>query len=758
MLFFKYKAILRKSLTVLSNIADSLKIEQDIASLPQQMIGDLVKLVSVDIACYYIKEGQRRYYIKAAGYPDSFWNDKKKADIFVRRYHDELLTGHERKEYFLLKREQLHNLSRNKYKAFDERASCELIIPIEAGGEVVAVIVMSKLAQAVFTQEELEICKIVSSMLTIVYSKWKEQQAQTNQIDFFEEIIKLSPQDMGILFQKYAIALSDILRFKFASLWLYNELDDTLAIRSFYPSSIGSQKVTFQSFDEKIKNCSTSLSGQVIRAKCATTYKTVESLELFSNKRFAKKHGLVSFVSFPILDTEKRPLGILNVWPFDIDNVDTRLQQAISKSAIQLATKIRLASLKEEESFTFAYDVFFEEMTDFKGSRVSWDKLAGLISEQLACEACSIFFKEEDGHLYLKGSTGIIGNPPYEKVSYAPEEGLTGYSFQESKPLIYYFELRSKYRKIHIGKHNEKLKTSSKSKSIIFMQILDGDDRVIGIIRCNNKEETPLKHSGRFTKEDVVRLQKISKLVSSLYSKVRWVQRHEHERWRNVNSLHHEVLSPVGGLMAHIEWIRHNFNRCKSPLDWDLNRLDIKLSDMEQIGTLLEMLVTTMGKVSDKPQVYSDTFSCYALLQTCVSFLINEARRQDVNIKIKSMDLPKVRGDVLQIMRVFYNLFRNGLKYRDSKEDRKFFSVSGKVQGNRVVLEFEDNGIGIVAGEEERIFKEFVRGSNAATVFPEGTGLGLAYSSGIIEQHGGQLFVMPNKLSKPTIIRVELPI
>ena len=89
---------------------------------------------------------------------------------------------------------------------------------------------------------------------------------------------------------------------------------------------------------------------------------------------------------------------------------------------------------------------------------------------------------------------------------------------------------------------------------------------------------------------------------------------------------------------------------------WDIERINIKFEDIKQISKLVEMLLVTMERIDEDFKISFDLFSLVEVLQLCLGFLVNECRRQKVEIKIEYFGIPKIRGDKLQIMRVFYNL------------------------------------------------------------------------------------------------------
>ncbi|HEY8765330.1 MAG TPA: ATP-binding protein [Solirubrobacteraceae bacterium] len=100
-------------------------------------------------------------------------------------------------------------------------------------------------------------------------------------------------------------------------------------------------------------------------------------------------------------------------------------------------------------------------------------------------------------------------------------------------------------------------------------------------------------------------------------------------------------------------------------------------------------------------------------------------------------DLPPVMADVAQLERVFANLLENALRYSGGRP----VSVHARRTGDRVVIRVVDQGPGIGAGEQERIFEPFYRGREPAAGPWTGSGLGLAIAKGFVEANHGTLSV-----------------
>jgi len=99
--------------------------------------------------------------------------------------------------------------------------------------------------------------------------------------------------------------------------------------------------------------------------------------------------------------------------------------------------------------------------------------------------------------------------------------------------------------------------------------------------------------------------------------------------------------------------------------------------------------------------------------------------------------LPDVHWDEAQLTQVFQNLVGNAIKFRGEAPPR--VEVSGGEKDGKLVLAVKDNGIGIDAAHQERIFQVFQRLHGQQQY--EGTGIGLALVQRIVERRGGEIWV-----------------
>lgn len=108
-------------------------------------------------------------------------------------------------------------------------------------------------------------------------------------------------------------------------------------------------------------------------------------------------------------------------------------------------------------------------------------------------------------------------------------------------------------------------------------------------------------------------------------------------------------------------------------------------------------------------------------------------------------------GNAMLLTRMVTNLISNSYWY--GKQDGRIF-IRLKCN-NGILLSVEDNGIGIPAEQQERIFRRFYRVEAAR--FSEGTGLGLAIVEDIAKYHGGTVEVV-SAIGEGSKFTVKFPV
>jgi two-component system phosphate regulon sensor histidine kinase PhoR len=119
------------------------------------------------------------------------------------------------------------------------------------------------------------------------------------------------------------------------------------------------------------------------------------------------------------------------------------------------------------------------------------------------------------------------------------------------------------------------------------------------------------------------------------------------------------------------------------------------------------------------------------------------ASRKSVDFSYDIDDsIDEIYGEPVLIGEAITNLLFNAIRYTPQGG-----SISLKIEdeGDNILLSVRDSGIGIPAGEEEKIFEEFHRATNAREVERDGTGLGLSIVRQVVERHHGSVWARNNE-------------
>jgi len=130
------------------------------------------------------------------------------------------------------------------------------------------------------------------------------------------------------------------------------------------------------------------------------------------------------------------------------------------------------------------------------------------------------------------------------------------------------------------------------------------------------------------------------------------------------------------------------------------------------------------------------------------------AAEKRIKLKVEiSEGLPRIKGSSSRLQQVVTNLINNSVNYTSEGT----ITLKVQAQGDNIITEVIDTGIGIPPEDIPRLFEDFFRARNVES---KGTGLGLSISKRIIEAHGGKIWVeSPDTESgKGTKFSFKLPV
>ena len=192
----------------------------------------------------------------------------------------------------------------------------------------------------------------------------------------------------------------------------------------------------------------------------------------------------------------------------------------------------------------------------------------------------------------------------------------------------------------------------------------------------------------------------------------------------------HDLQAPLRAISAYTELFVQN---CAGAGHADVLEWGGFIKDaVEQMRTLIQDLLEyahILGKEVVETHVNLET----VLKHVCKRL---EPALKEAEAVVTHDPLPAVTGDETLLAQLFQNLIGNAMKYRSREEPR--IHISASVQGDEWLIAVADNGIGIKADQQLRIFEPFKR--LHGTELP-GNGIGLAICKRIVERYGKRIWV-----------------
>ena len=212
----------------------------------------------------------------------------------------------------------------------------------------------------------------------------------------------------------------------------------------------------------------------------------------------------------------------------------------------------------------------------------------------------------------------------------------------------------------------------------------------------------------------------------------------------------HELRNPLTAIMGHLEMLE------SSPEISGTARGSLSVMDRgaQRLARVIEDLLM-LAKVGDPHHPVTEVpVDLHHVVDEVVEMSSVAADRKGIIVSVQAPAGPVMTlGDADELDRLCGNLVSNAIKYTP---DGRTVTIEVDRDGDEVVLCCADEGIGISAADQARLFQEFFRSTNPAAVALPGTGLGLTIVKRIVERHYGRIDV-ESELGKGSTFRVRLP-
>ncbi len=203
-----------------------------------------------------------------------------------------------------------------------------------------------------------------------------------------------------------------------------------------------------------------------------------------------------------------------------------------------------------------------------------------------------------------------------------------------------------------------------------------------------------------------------------------------------ISTISHELKTPVALIKGHAATLRRDDHEWSQDVVHEYATVIEEESD--RLTVLIENLLTTSKIQAQRTlELNLDDVWLDQLAARAVERFSTQTQKHSFELHFPP-DFPAIQGDEQRLRQVLDNLLSNAIKY---SPNGGVIEVGGIVDDRTVTVYIRDQGVGLSASEQDRVFERFYRVDGKLSRRTQGTGLGLFLARSIIEAHGGSMRV-----------------
>ena len=203
-----------------------------------------------------------------------------------------------------------------------------------------------------------------------------------------------------------------------------------------------------------------------------------------------------------------------------------------------------------------------------------------------------------------------------------------------------------------------------------------------------------------------------------------------------IASVSHDLRTPLASMRAMVEAISDGVVSDQATI---LRYASTLKSEVEHLSTLIDDLFELSRLDSGTIELQLRPSSIEEILDSSLDGMKAQISGRSLNLQSKlEGDIKPVLVDPHKIQRVLYNLIQNAIRHTPADGT---IVVEAQDTGQMVRIDVADTGQGIPEDDLDKVFDRFYRGEKSRSREYGGTGLGLAIARGIVESHGGRIWV-----------------
>ncbi|VVB80293.1 Methanogenesis regulatory histidine kinase FilI [uncultured archaeon] len=202
----------------------------------------------------------------------------------------------------------------------------------------------------------------------------------------------------------------------------------------------------------------------------------------------------------------------------------------------------------------------------------------------------------------------------------------------------------------------------------------------------------------------------------------------------------HELKTPLTPILIQAQMLQEGYMGNLS--EQQKNSVDLITRNMKTLNQLIGDVLDVATIQNKSLKVIPEDSEMDIIAKDAISTVSALAEQSHIKISFNSVKTPILFVDPFRIKQVFTNLLSNAIKF---SPENSHIHVEISKRDNQVVVSVKDEGIGISKEKQSEIFKPFSQISPSYKLKHKGVGLGLTICKGIVETHGGKIWVESEK-------------
>jgi two-component system phosphate regulon sensor histidine kinase PhoR len=218
-----------------------------------------------------------------------------------------------------------------------------------------------------------------------------------------------------------------------------------------------------------------------------------------------------------------------------------------------------------------------------------------------------------------------------------------------------------------------------------------------------------------------------------------------------IASISHELRTPLSAIKLHTQTLESG--RLTEDPKQTAQCVATILRETAWLDFMIDQLLTWRASSKDMLELSLETRSVTEAVQGAVDRFNSMVFPDDLTLSASMDSRLCVLHDAKALNTVILNLLMNAYKYTGT---HKQILVTVRDVDSHVVIEVEDNGIGLTSSEAQRIFQPFYQAATRNKRKTGGVGLGLAIAWHLIGQHNGTISVS-SRPGEGSTFKISLP-